>query len=305
MAAEPRSTSGDFSSRQFWPMLRHALSECLLIIMLFVTALVSYSATKLARTCRLRSPCILCSRLDRLLHGKAWFSEELVCAAHRLEIARLSYCQSHQKLVHPDDICDRCHRSCIVSIGKTANLKNISVEEKVNSQSRSRHADRCSCCSVSFKKTHNAHKLSEIASVGHSSDDGSDHLPSEGYRKLKLQHDSESEIDTSHDDDDDDDDVQMPPLVSSDNSLSMLPSENTVITNSMKPMNTANRQSSDNKVDNFAKSSDRSIGQINWSQIKANDNKNDMQLKAMPEQLCAELPKEKSMYVIKSVVILI
>jgi hypothetical protein len=70
-------------------------------------------------------------------------------------------------------------------------------------------------------------------------------------------------------------------------------------------MNTANRQSSDNKVDNFAKSSDRSIGQINWSQIKANDNKNDMQLKAMPEQLCAELPKEKSMYVIKSVVILI
>jgi hypothetical protein len=291
MAAEPRSTSGNFS-RQFWPMLRHALSECLLIIMLFVTALVSYSATKLARTCRLRSPCILCSRLDRLLHGKAWFSEELVCAAHRLEIARLSYCQSHQNLSHLDDICDRCHRSCIASIGKTANLKNISVQ-KVNSRSRSRHADHCSCCSVSFKKTRNANKLSEIPSVGHSSDDGSDHLPSEGYSKLKHQHDSESEINTS----DADDDVQMPPVVSSHNSLSMLPSENTVITNSMKPMNTANRQSSDNKVDNFAKSSDRSIGQINWSQIKANDNKNVMQWEAMPEQLCAEFLKEKSMYV--------
>jgi hypothetical protein len=293
MAAEPRSTSGDFS-RQFLPVLRHALSECLLIIMLFVTALVSYSATSLARICRLRSPCILCSRLDLLLHGKAWFSEELVCPAHRLEIARLSYCQSHQKLAHPDDICDRCHRSCIPSVGRTGNLKNVTV----NYWSGSRHAHHCSCCSVQLKKTRNVHR---------------------------LRHNSESEICISDDDDDDRNaiphearerakgissvDVQMPPLVSGGIGLSMLPADNTIQINSMEPMNTANRQSSDNKAGNFAESSDRSIGhgldRTNWSQINANDNKNDMQWKAMPEQLCTELPKEKSMYLTETVVILI
>jgi hypothetical protein len=47
---------------------------------------------------------------------------------------------------------------------------------------------------------------------------------------------------------------------------------------------------------------DRAIGHglddINWSQIKASDNSIDMQSEAMPEQVSAELAKEKSMYVI-------
>ncbi|TVU48288.1 hypothetical protein EJB05_07919 [Eragrostis curvula] len=333
MAADARAMPGD-CSRQFWPVLRHALSECCLIIMLFVTALVSYSATRLAHICRLRSPCILCSRLDRLLHGKAWFSEELVCAAHRLEIARLSYCQIHQKLSRSDDLCERCLRSCI---GKPGNRKNISIEETVNSRSRSRHKQRCSCCSVPFEKTGNAHRMSEIAngrlpnddwskekerriamaSVGHSSDDGSDHLPCERYSRLKLRHDSDSEIHISDDDgnavlreardrakDISSHDVQMPPRVSGNDGLSMLPSDNTVMKKSVKSTNTvksADWQSRDNKVGNVTKSSDRSIGhgldEINWSEVNASDNKIDMQWKATPEKVCTELPKEKTFVV--------
>ncbi|XP_062216728.1 probable myosin-binding protein 4 [Phragmites australis] len=334
MATRAHARSRDFS-RQFWPVLRHALSECCLIIMLFVTALVSYSATRLARICRLRSPCILCSRLDRLLHGKAWFSEELVCAAHRLEISRLSYCQSHSKLANSDDLCERCLRSCTASVGKPGNLTNMSVKEKVNSRPRSRHTQLCSCCSVPLKKTRNAPRLSEVAegrfpdddmtkvkamsSVVHSSDDVYDHLPYEGYRKLKVRRDSESEIHILDGDDDGNaiphearerakdilsHDVQLQPMISSANGLSMLPSDDTVKTKRMKPLNTARdieSQSSGTKVGNVSKSSDRAIGhgldEINWCQVNASDNNIDTQSKAMPEQVCSELPKEKTFLV--------
>lgn len=317
MAAQARARPQIFS-RQFWPVLRHAISECCLIIMLVATAVLSYMATRFARMCRLRSPCMLCSRLDRFLHGKAWFSEELVCAAHRLEISRLSYCQSHNKLARSDELCNRCLLSCTTSDGKPSNLSNMDVKEKVKSRSRSRHKQLCFCCSVPFKKTRNSHRLSEaangrfpgddtskvrsiaMAGVGHSSDDDSDHLPFEGYRKLKVGHDSESEIHISDSDDDAGEarganenssrDVQHQPMISS----------------AKQPVNTVrdfDGQSSGTKV---AKSLDRAIGhgldEINWSQINANasDSSINMQSNGMPEQVYAEHPKEKSTYAVQT-----
>lgn len=331
MAAQARARPRNFS-RQFWPVLRHAISECCLIIMLVATAVLSYMATRFARMCRLRSPCMLCSRLDRFLHGKAWFSDELVCAAHRLEISRLSYCQSHNKLARSDEMCNRCLLSCTTSDGKPSNLSNMDVKEKVKSRSRSRHKQLCFCCSAPFKKTRNSHRLSEaangrfpgddtskvrsiaMASVRHSSDDDSDHLPFEGYRKLKVGHDSESEIHISDSDDDVSDargandissrDVQLQPMISGANGLSMLPSDTTVMMRPKQPVNTVrdiDGQSSGTKV---AKSLDRAIGhgldEINWSQINANesDNNINMQSKGMPEQVCAEHPKDRSTYVV-------
>lgn len=333
MAAQARARPRNFS-RQFWPVLRHAISECCLIIMLVATAVLSYMATAFARMCRLRSPCMLCSRLDRFLHGKAWFTEELVCTAHRLEISRLSYCQSHNKLACSDDMCDGCLLSCTTSDGKPS-------KEKEKSRPRSRHKQLCSCCSVQFKKARNSHRLSEVensrfpgddmdkvrsmsmASVGHSSDDNFDDLPFEGYRKLKVDHDSESEIHISDSDDDvgnaiprearvaidiSSRDVQLQPMMSSGNGLSMIPSDNTVMTKPKQPLNTvrhADSQSSGTKVAEYL---DPAIGhgldEINWSQINVNasDSNIDMQSRAMPEQVCAEHPEEKSTYVIQNTV---
>jgi hypothetical protein len=157
-----------------------------------------------------------------------------------------------------------------------------------------------------------------MPSVGHSSDDVSDHLPYEGYRELKFGYESESEIHISDSDDDESNavpheareranhmssrDVQLQPMIANASGLSMLPSDNTVMTKPMQLLNTTrdtDSQSSDTKV---AKSMDRAIGRglddINWSQIKASDNSIDMQSEAMPEQVSAELAKEKSMYVI-------
>ncbi|XP_044362275.1 probable myosin-binding protein 4 isoform X2 [Triticum aestivum] len=213
MAAKARARPRD-SWRRFWLVLGHALSECFLIVMLLVVAVVSYTATRFARICRIRSPCMLCSRLDKVLHGKAWFSEELICAAHRVEIARLSYCQIHSKLAHSDDLCGKCLLSCSGPVGKPGNPTNMSIKEKAG------HTHRCSCCSEPFTKRDNAHKLFEevngrsqndgmskvkersmaTASVGHSSDEDFDQLPHGGYRKLNACHDSQSEIHVSDDD---------------------------------------------------------------------------------------------------------
>ncbi|KAL6660075.1 hypothetical protein ACP70R_002197 [Stipagrostis hirtigluma subsp. patula] len=321
MAVKARARSRDFS-RQFWPVLRHALSECFLIIMLFVTAVVSYMATRFARMCRLRSPCMLCSRLDRFLLGKDWFSEELVCAAHRLEIARLSYCQNHNKLADSDDLCERCLHSCTALAGNPGNLTNVSLREKVNPRHRSRHRQLCSCCSVPFKKTRNVHRVSNIASarapdddkgkergiamasVGHSSDDVSDHSPDGGYRKLKAGQNSESGIRISDDGDDGnalphEAREQVKDISRHDVHMKQMP----INTNPLVPVNTARRtdnQPSSAKVGNAAESSDRVIGhgldEINWS-LNSSDNNIDMQSKAMPEQVCAEIPKEKTFLV--------
>jgi hypothetical protein len=166
-----------------------------------------------------------------------------------------------------------------------------------------------------------------MASVGHSSDDDSDHLAFEGYRKLKVGHDSESEIHISDSDDDvghailheargvavdiSSRDVQLQQMISSANGLSMLPSDNTVMTKPKQPLNTARDTDSQSSGTKVAKSLDRAIGhgldEINWSQINANssDNNIHMQPKAMPEQACTEHPKEKSTYVVQNVVILI
>ncbi|KAE8787582.1 myosin-binding protein 1 [Hordeum vulgare] len=163
---------------------------------------------------------MLCSRLDKVLHGKAWFSEELICAAHRVEIARLSYCQIHSRLAHSDDLCGKCFLSCSGPVDKPGNPTSMSIKEEADSRSESTHTQRCSCCSEPFKKRRNADKLFEevngrsqndgmsrvkersmgMASVGHSSDEDFDQLPYGGYKQLHACRGSHSEIHISDDD---------------------------------------------------------------------------------------------------------
>ncbi|XP_062205837.1 myosin-binding protein 1-like [Phragmites australis] len=161
MAAQTRSTS-----QRFWYMLSYACSELCLIILLYVAAVASYAATRWARICRLKAPCLVCSRLDHALHGKPWFSVDLVCAAHRSEISSLSYCKSHNQLARSDDLCKRCLLACTGLVACPA----LGVSEEVNSRSRSRSKRLCSCCSESFKNARNALKLSQSVNDAESSD---------------------------------------------------------------------------------------------------------------------------------------
>nr|CAB3499659.1 unnamed protein product [Digitaria exilis] len=152
MAAKPGLGSQDFW-RRFWPMLSYACGELCVIILLYVAALASYAATRVAHICGLKVPCILCTRLDHALHGKAWFSADLVCAAHRSEISSLAYCKSHDQLARSDGLCKTCLLAC----------KVVGASEEVNSCSKSRSRRLCSCCSEIFKNTHNGRKHSETA----------------------------------------------------------------------------------------------------------------------------------------------
>lgn len=174
MAAKTGVRSQDLS-QQFWSTLSRALSELCIIILLHVAAAASYAATGLARISKLRAPCTLCSRLDHALHGKPWFSADLVCAAHRSEISSLAYCRSHCNLAHSDDLCKRCLAACTTS-GFT--------DEVNNSQSGLRSRRSCSCCSEPFKKSRNAQKLSVSANVVQSSQ--TVHGSSESKQRSKV-----------------------------------------------------------------------------------------------------------------------
>ncbi|CAM0871420.1 unnamed protein product [Alopecurus aequalis] len=206
----------------------------------------------------------------------------------------------------------------------------MSAKEKVNS--RSRHTQLCSCCSEPFKKKRNAHRISEevsgrspddgmrkvkersiaMASVGHSSDEDFDQFPSGGYKKLNAHRDFESEIHMSDEDNDDDaiqyearhrtkgasyHDVQLQPMITGTNTLSTSPFETTIPT---KPMNTTPLipLNSAAGTGNAAKSSDPTIGhgleEMDWSQVNVRNNNIEAQLKAVPEQVYQELPKEKT-----------
>jgi hypothetical protein len=95
----------DLFLQRFWTTLSYACSELCLILLLHVAALASYAATRLAGVCRLRAPCILCSRLH---HGRPWFSADSVCQAHRSEISSLAYCKIHNRLARSQDLCEGC-----------------------------------------------------------------------------------------------------------------------------------------------------------------------------------------------------
>lgn len=155
MASKTGASSQDFSQR-FWSMQSRALSELCVIMLLHVAAAASYAATRLARVSKLKAPCTLCSRMDHALHGKAWSSADLVCAAHMSEISSLAYCKSHNNLARSDDLCKRCLAACAAT-------------DEVNSRPRSRSRRLCSCCSEPFKKTCNTKKLSETANIAESS----------------------------------------------------------------------------------------------------------------------------------------
>ncbi|KAF8722815.1 hypothetical protein HU200_021943 [Digitaria exilis] len=134
-------------------MLSYACGEICVIILLYVAALASYAATRVACICGLKVPCILCTRLDHALHGKAWFSADLICAAHRSEISSLAYCKSHDQLALSDGLCKTCLLACTA----------VGASEEVNSCSKTRSRRLCSCCSEIFKNTHSGRKHSETA----------------------------------------------------------------------------------------------------------------------------------------------
>lgn len=118
--------------------LEYAVSEWLLMFLLFIDACFTYLISKFASYSRLQSPCILCSRHDHVLaKNKTGVYWDSICDHHKSEISSVVLCNVHDKRVSRDAAKSMLPASS--NGGPTKNEKNIFVDESLES---------CGACNV-------------------------------------------------------------------------------------------------------------------------------------------------------------
>uniref|UniRef100_A0A0E0KBI7 GTD-binding domain-containing protein n=1 Tax=Oryza punctata TaxID=4537 RepID=A0A0E0KBI7_ORYPU len=125
-------------TRRVTSALAYAVLEWTLIALLLINGLFSYAIARFAAYFRLRPPCLLCSRVDRLFEkaeaeeedGTRWL-RSVLCGAHAAEISGLGYCLHHGRLTEAGDMCEAC-----LSSSKEERMKDAGEES----------ATACSCC---------------------------------------------------------------------------------------------------------------------------------------------------------------
>ncbi|OVA05299.1 Zein-binding domain [Macleaya cordata] len=172
-------------SRGFPAVLASAVHEWLLIFLLFVNAVFSYFVTKFARSSKLQTPCLLCSRLDHVLgNEKPGFYEGLICDAHKLEISSLVYCRIHDKLADVHDMCEVCLFSFATEKKPTPETNRLLLGKLGNDLGSYLYQDpllthtssekQCSCCNETWtsrlydQRLLQAKPIASESSVGHS-----------------------------------------------------------------------------------------------------------------------------------------
>lgn len=170
--------------RDFFSALTSAFSEWCLIIVLYINALLSFLATKLARFCNLPAPCLLCSRLDNILgNDDPGFYRDLFCHGHKVEISSLAYCCGHLKLASFHGMCENCLNSSVMekkfSLGAYGE-KLVSSVDGDGSRDKSREdlvkapllnkeiecMRQCSCCLQPFGNRLYVHRLIQSKVMG-------------------------------------------------------------------------------------------------------------------------------------------
>lgn len=149
--------------------LASALLEWLLILFLFTTAVFSYVITKFASYCKLKAPCLFCSRIDHVLgKEKNGYYLDLICSFHKSEISSLVYCCKHDKLVNIQGVCETCILSAATVDKSNAESSKLLVGDKLVEDESGSVFDQdhpllgmsgriertvpghCSCCSERF-----------------------------------------------------------------------------------------------------------------------------------------------------------
>lgn len=89
--------------------LEFAISEWVLMILLFIDACFAYLIAKFASYCQLQGPCVLCSRYDHVLaKDKTGIRWDSICNHHKSEISSVVLCRDHDKLIDVNGICKSC-----------------------------------------------------------------------------------------------------------------------------------------------------------------------------------------------------
>lgn len=129
----------------------YALLEWLLIILLFVDGFLAFLSNEIARFFELKTPCLLCTRLDHALvqRGSSFYYNESICEVHKRDVSSLVYCHLHGKLA---DIRFMC-RGCLDSDGGSDPERKLQLKQLKWSENDERVPvfRYCSCCGEPLK----------------------------------------------------------------------------------------------------------------------------------------------------------
>ncbi|KAL1531787.1 hypothetical protein AAHA92_31887 [Salvia divinorum] len=90
--------------------LRTAVLEWVMIALLFVDGLLAFVSNEFARLFGLRTPCLLCTRIDHVIvHRTAsFYYNDSICDIHKRDVSSLGYCSVHRKLSDIRSMCQVC-----------------------------------------------------------------------------------------------------------------------------------------------------------------------------------------------------
>ncbi|KAG7021173.1 Myosin-binding protein 1, partial [Cucurbita argyrosperma subsp. argyrosperma] len=184
--------------------LLYAVSEWLLIFMLFLDSIFSFFITKFARLWKLCTPCLLCSRLDHVFGSeKKGYLWKLICGKHKLEISSLVLCHAHNKLVNVHEMCNSCLCS-FATIQKSNSETYRLLVGKLREDPHPASQRLCSCCKVPYVPRGFVQTLIQTRSSGWETEDlnvplsssvSRNPLPHVQCRELKITSDTVSDGD--------------------------------------------------------------------------------------------------------------
>lgn len=126
-------------------LLIYTVLEWILIALLLLSAIFSYFIAKFASFFGLKSPCILCTRVDHLFQpekGQRSY-RDLLCDSHAGEISKLGFCSKHRKLSDAGDMCEDCAGS-----GLDGPDRSVALLSQMKRNEQKQKDLLCSCCGV-------------------------------------------------------------------------------------------------------------------------------------------------------------
>ncbi|CAH8362182.1 unnamed protein product [Eruca vesicaria subsp. sativa] len=112
MAANTFATKLSRNTNRITVILVYAFLEWLLMFFIFLNSLFTCFIVKFASFFGLKQICLLCPKLDRIFHQSPenrFTYRELLCPSHVAELASLSFCRTHGKLLSESvTLCSDC-----------------------------------------------------------------------------------------------------------------------------------------------------------------------------------------------------
>ncbi|XP_047971637.1 probable myosin-binding protein 5 [Salvia hispanica] len=192
----------------------YAILEWLVIVLLFFDGLLAFLCNEITQWFELKTPCLLCTRLDHLLvqRSSSFYYNESFCEDHKMNISALAYCHVHKRLSDIRSMCQGCllssekesgcdrRRPLVVDEGNVQ-LRQLRKYEKDIVANERIAILRCSCCgdpiklksSLRYKSCLSVAAPSSPRAAWFSGGNG-DGGSVDAYTELKLIADSRSEL---------------------------------------------------------------------------------------------------------------